>query len=149
MNKVMIIGNVTRDPELRRTQSGTSVCTFGIAVSRRLTQEQKQSGAQGADFFTVVAWKGTAEACGKYLSKGKKAAVYGRLQTRSYEAKRSALTERSEERCDRSSQQINKRFVTEIVAEEVEFLFPREESAFAPYSQAELEPIGSDEPLPF
>lgn len=106
-------------------------------------------GAQGADFFTVVAWKGTAEACGKYLSKGKKAAVCGRLQTRSYEAKRSPEAERFEERCDRSSQQINKRFVTEIVAEEVEFLFPREESAFAPYSQAELEPVGSDEPLPF
>ncbi len=138
----MIIGNVTRDPELRRTQSGTSVCTFGIAVSRRLTQEQKQSGAQGADFFNVVAWKGTAEACGKYLSKGKRAAVSGRLQTRSYDAKRSALA-------DRSSQQENKRFVTEIVAEEVEFLFPREESAFAPYSQAEIEPVGSDEPLPF
>lgn len=132
MNKVMIIGNVTRDPELRRTQNGTSVCTFGIAVSRRLTQEQKQSGAQGADFFTVVAWKGTAEACGKYLSKGKKAAVYGRLQTRSYDT------------ADGS-----KRNVTEIVAEEVEFLFPREESAFAPYSQAEIEPVGSDEPLPF
>lgn len=132
MNKVMIIGNVTRDPELRRTQSGTSVCTFGIAVSRRLTQEQKQSGAQGADFFTVVAWKGTAEACGKYLSKGKKAAVYGRLQTRSYDA------------ADGS-----KRNATEIIAEEVEFLFPREESAFAPYSQAEIEPVGSDEPLPF
>lgn len=132
MNKVMIIGNVTRDPELKSTQSGMSVCTFNVAVSRKLTAEQKQAGAQGADFFNVVAWRGTADACAKYLSKGKKAAVSGRLQTRSYEA------------ADGS-----KRHVTEIVAEEVEFLFPREESAFAPYSQAEIEPVGSDEPLPF
>ena len=132
MNKVMIIGNVTRDPELKSTQSGMSVCTFNVAVSRKLTAEQKQAGAQGADFFNVVAWRGTADACAKYLSKGKKAAVYGRLQTRSYDT------------ADGS-----KRHVTEIVAEEVEFLFPREESAFAPYSQAEIEPVGSDEPHPF
>ena len=132
MNKVMIIGNVTRDPELRRTQSGTSVCTFGIAVSRRLTQEQKQSGAQGADFFTVVAWKGTAEACGKYLSKGKKAAVYGRLQTRSYDT------------ADGS-----KRNVTEIVAEEIEFLSSREDNNYTPYSEADIQPVSGDDALPF
>lgn len=132
MNKVMIIGNVTRDPELKSTQSGTSICTFGIAASRKLTQEQKRAGAQGADFFSVVAWRGTAEACAKYLSKGKKVAVSGRLQTRSYDANDGS-----------------KRHVLEIVAEEVEFLFPRGDSGFAPYSQAEIEPVGSDEPLPF
>ena len=132
MNKVMIIGNVTRDPELRRTQSGTSVCTFGIAVSRRLTQEQKQSGAQGADFFNVVAWKGTAEACGKYLSKGKRAAVSGRLQTRSYDA------------ADGS-----KRNVTEIVAEEIEFLSSREDNNYTPYSEADIQPVSGDDALPF
>lgn len=132
MNKVMIIGNVTRDPELKSTQSGMSVCTFNVAVSRKLTQEQKQAGAQGADFFNVVAWRGTADACAKYLSKGKKVAVSGRLQTRSYDA------------ADGS-----KRHVTEIVAEEVEFLSPREDSGYTPYSEADIEPVGSDEALPF
>ena len=131
MNKVMIIGNVTRDPELKSTQSGMSVCTFNVAVSRKLTAEQKQSGAQGADFFNVVAWKGTAEACGKYLSKGKKAAVYGRLQTRSYEA------------ADGS-----KRHVTEIIAEEIEFLSPRDDN-YTPYSEADIQPVEDNEELPF
>lgn len=132
MNKVMIIGNVTCDPELKNTQSGMSVCTFNVAVSRKLTQKQKQLGAQGADFFNVVAWRGTAEACSRYLSKGKKAAVFGRLQTRSYDA------------ADGS-----KRHVTEIVAEEVEFLSPREEGGYMPYCKTNRKPFGSEEELPF
>ena len=132
MNKVMIIGNVTRDPELKSTQSGMSVCTFNVAVSRKLTAEQKQAGAQGADFFNVVAWRGTADACAKYLSKGKKAAVSGRLQTRSYEA------------ADGS-----KRNVTEIVAEEIEFLSSREDNNYTPYSEADIQPVSGDDALPF
>ena len=103
MNKVFLIGNLTRDPETRTTQSGTTVCSFTIAVNRRM----KQDGQQETDFFNIVAWRQLGELCQKYLSKGKKCAVTGRLQTRSYEAKDGS-----------------KRTAWDIVAEEVEFLSP-------------------------
>ena len=103
MNRVFLIGNLTRDPETRTTQSGTTVCSFTIAVNRRM----KQDGQQETDFLNIVAWRQLGELCQKYLSKGKKCAVTGRLQTRSYEAKDGS-----------------KRTAWDIVAEEVEFLSP-------------------------
>ena len=103
MNKVFLIGNLTRDPETRTTQSGTTVCSFTIAVNRRM----KQDGQQETDFFNIVAWRQLGELCQKYLSKGRKCAVTGRIQTRSYEAKDGS-----------------KRTAWDIVAEEVEFLSP-------------------------
>ena len=103
MNRVFLIGNLTRDPETRTTQSGTTVCSFTIAVNRRM----KQDGQQETDFFNIVAWRQLGELCQKYLSKGKKCAVTGRLQTRSYEAKDGS-----------------KRTAWDIVADEVEFLSP-------------------------
>lgn len=103
MNKACIIGNLTRDPELRTTQSGLSVCNFTLAVNRRA----KKDGQQETDFIDVVAWRVLADNCAKYLAKGKKAAVIGAIQTSSYE--------------DRDG---NKRKKWEILADEVEFLTP-------------------------
>lgn len=82
MNKVTIIGNLTRAPELRTTQSGISVCTFTVAVNRRKTQNQQQPEA---DFFRVSAWRELGENCGKWLIKGKKVAVVGPVSVSTYQ----------------------------------------------------------------
>lgn len=103
MNRAIIIGNVTRDPELRTTrETGLSICSFTVAVSRRGVN---QNGERPADFIPVVAWRGTAENCAKYLQKGSQVAVAGAIQTRSYEDDTGA-----------------RRYVTEIIADEVKFL---------------------------
>ncbi len=102
MNKAILIGNLTKDPELRTTSGGVSVCQFTLAVNRRFTNQQ---GVREADFIPIVVWRQTAELCARYLSKGRKCAVIGTIQTRSYDA-----------------QDGTKRFVTEVVADEVEFL---------------------------
>ena len=81
MNKVFIIGNLTRDPELRLTNSGAKVCSFTVAVNRR----KKQDGTQDADYIQVQAWQTLAEICTKYLAKGRKVAVDGEIRTGSYE----------------------------------------------------------------
>jgi single-strand DNA-binding protein len=102
LNRATLIGNLTRDPEVRMTNGGISVCTFSVAVQRRFANAQ---GERQADFFNVVAWRALADNCGRYLKKGSKVFVAGPLQNRTYEA-----------------QDGNKRYVTEIVADEVEFL---------------------------
>ena len=103
MNKVFLIGNLTRDPEMRSTQSGVPVCNFSIAVNRRF--RNAQTGQQETDFLNIVAWRQLAELCGRYLTKGRKVAVVGSIQTRTYEA-----------------QDGSKRSAFDIVADEVEFL---------------------------
>ena len=103
MNKAYLIGNLTRDPEMRATQMGVSVCNFSIAVNRRKSAD----GRQETDFFNIVAWRQLGELCGKFLMKGKKVAVIGSIQTRTYEA-----------------QDGSKRSAFDIVADEVEFLTP-------------------------
>ena len=103
MNKVFLIGNLTRDPEMRSTQSGIPVCNFSIAVNRRFRNQQ--TGQQETDFFNIVAWRQLAELCSRYLAKGRKVAVSGSIQTRTYEA-----------------QDGSKRTAFDIVADEVEFL---------------------------
>ena len=105
MNKVILIGNLTRDPELTTTTSGISVCRFSLAVSRRYTNSE---GERETDFINVVVWRNAAENCHKFLRKGSKAAIVGNIQTRSYDA-----------------QDGSKRYVTEVVAEEVEFVGSR------------------------
>jgi len=102
MNKVVLIGNLTRAPELRTTASGINVCTFTIAVNRRVANAQ---GVREADFIPIVTWRQLADLCSRYLDKGRKCAVVGQLQVRSYEANDGS-----------------KRYVTEVVADEVEFL---------------------------
>ena len=77
MNKVMLIGNLTRDPELSTTNSGVSVCRFSIAVQRSFRNNE---GEREADFFNIVVWRGLADNCHKFLKKGSKCCVIGRIQ---------------------------------------------------------------------
>jgi len=84
LNRVILIGNLTRDPELRYTPDGTPVVSFTLAVNRSFTNQQ---GEREADFISVVAWRKQAERCSEYLAKGSQVAVEGRLQIRSYEDK--------------------------------------------------------------
>ncbi|MBQ8522974.1 MAG: single-stranded DNA-binding protein, partial [Clostridia bacterium] len=109
MNKVFLIGNLTRDPELSTTNSGISVCRISIAVSRRFANAD---GSRETDFFNVVAWRAIAENCAKYLKKGSKIAVMGSIQNRSYEGNDGT-----------------KRYTTDITAEEIEFLSPKNDDA--------------------
>ena len=81
LNKIVIMGSLTRDPELRRTQSGTAVTSFSIACDRDF---KSQSGEKETDFIDVVAWRGTAEFVSKYFAKGRMAVVEGRLQIRDW-----------------------------------------------------------------
>ncbi len=138
MNKVILIGNLSKDPELATTNGGVSVCRFTIAVQRRF---QNAEGERDADFINIVVWRGQAENCHKYLKKGSKCAVEGRIQTSSYEA-----------------QDGTRRYVTEVVADNVEFVGTRQrEDGDAPMAErieksskpvADLEPI-DDDSLPF
>ncbi|MDE7330296.1 MAG: single-stranded DNA-binding protein [Clostridia bacterium] len=110
MNKVFLIGNLTRDPELTETNSGVSVCRFAIAVNRNY------SGADGerkTDFFNIVAWRGLGETIARYAKKGNKVAVSGSIELRNYE----------------DSQGV-KRTSIDIVAQDVEFLTPRQSDEF-------------------
>lgn len=84
LNKAMIIGNLTRDPEVRTTPSGQSVASFGIATSRVWTDAQGQK-QESVEYHNIVAWGRLAEICGQYLNKGKKVFIEGRLQTRDWQ----------------------------------------------------------------
>ncbi|MBU0572310.1 single-stranded DNA-binding protein [Patescibacteria group bacterium] len=85
LNKVSLIGNLTRDPELRFTPQGTAVCTFGLATNRQWTTESGEK-KEDVEFHKIVAWTKLAELCAQLLTKGRKAYVEGRLQTRSWDA---------------------------------------------------------------
>ena len=74
MNRVILVGNLTKDPELRATASGISVCTFTVAVNRRVSRDAQAQGARDADFFNIVVWRNQADNCAKYLAKGRKVA---------------------------------------------------------------------------
>jgi single-strand DNA-binding protein len=102
--RVTLVGNLTRDPELRQTPNGTSVCQFGVAVGRRYKDPSGQ-WVDAASFFDVVVWGQQGENCAQYLSKGRQVAVDGRLDQRSWEA-----------------QDGSKRSKVEIVAENVVFI---------------------------
>ena len=109
MNKLTIIGNLTRDPELRTTASGISVCSFTVAVNRRQSAQNRQAGQQPeADFFRVTAWRQLGEICGKFLQKGKKVAIVGPVGVSTYEG-RDGKTYAS----------------LEVTADDVEMLSPR------------------------
>lgn len=112
MNRIILTGNLVRDPELRTTQSGLAVCTFTIAVGKRRTAE---AGKPDADFFRIVTWKTLAENCARFLAKGRKVGVVGSVTMSSYTAK-DGTTKSS----------------MEVSADEVEFLSPREHVDDAP-----------------
>ncbi len=107
LNKVLLIGHLTRDPEMRYTPSGIPVTTFRIAVNR----PKNSKGEQTADFIDIVTWRKLAEICGDYLKKGRLVAVEGSLRTRSYQTVDG-----------------QKRRVVEVVATSVHFLGRREEA---------------------
>lgn len=100
MNNIILIGRLTKDPELRYTQAGKAVCSFTLAVDRPYSGDKKE-----ADFINIVVWNKVGENCAQYLKKGRKAAVQGRLQVRSYEDDNG-----------------KKKYITEVVANSVEFL---------------------------
>ena len=104
MNRLTLIGNLTNDPEIRSTQTGKNVCTFTIAVNRKKVSEPQ------TDFFRINAWNGLADTCARFLTKGKKVAVVGELQARTYEDKQGKT-----------------RLSLDVSADEVEFLSPKEE----------------------
>ena len=144
-NKVILIGNLTADPELKQTQSGVSVCSFNIAVNRRF----KAEGQQECDFISIVAWRQQAEFVCKYFKKGQAIVICGAIQTRNW-----------------TDNQGNKRYATEVVADEVSFAgnapagdggqprtsVPTEPYVPTPYANGNsqnFEEIPSDEGLPF
>lgn len=136
MNKIFLIGNLTKDPELSETSSGISVCKFSIAVNRRFSS---QNGEQQTDFFNVTAWRGLAENVAKYCRKGNKVAIVGSVQIRNVE--------------DNSGQ---RRTYVDIVADDVEFLTPKGSSnggddfaPAAPKKKPALEAFEDDGFIPF
>ena len=145
MNKVILAGRLARDPEVRYTQSGKAVATLTLAVSRRFSRNASDQQPT-ADFIPIVAWEKLAEICGNNLIKGSQILVEGRMQVRSYDA-----------------QDGSKRYVTEIVADEVEFLdsrssAPQSGDFGAPAPAASQQPAGNagsfgpsipDEEIPF
>jgi len=131
LNKVILIGRLTRDPEIRYTQSGIPVAKIGLAVERRRKNAQ---GEKETDFVDIVAWRQLAELCDNYLSKGKMIAVEGRLQIRKYEA-----------------QDGTKRTAAEVVADDIRFLSPKSEGSAPPphpsYQTDTTLPVGPAEPF--
>lgn len=108
MNKVVLIGRFTKDPEVKQTPSNLSVCSFTVAVDRKF---KDKDGNRQADFINVVAWRQLADIIGQYFHKGSKIGITGSLQSRYYE-----------------DQNGNKRTVTEVVVEEIEFLDPKQKT---------------------
>ncbi|MBQ7307846.1 MAG: single-stranded DNA-binding protein [Clostridia bacterium] len=134
MNRAILLGRLTKDPDLNTTSSGISVCSFTLAISRRYSNS---NGERETDFINIVAWRTNAEICHKYLKKGSQVSIIGSIQTRTYDA-----------------QDGTKRTVTEVVAEEVEFVGSKASNGGQEETQSEekpkvskLEPI--DDTLPF
>ena len=118
MNKLTIIGNLTRDPELRTTSTGINVCTFTVAANRR---RSANNGQPEADFFRVTAWRQLGENCQRYLAKGRKVAVVGPVSVQTY-----------------TGNDGTQRFSLEVTADDVEFLSSRSDDAgYAPVAPAQ------------
>lgn len=133
LNKIILMGRLTRDPELRRTQSGTPVASFSLAVDRDF---KAQNGEKETDFIDIVAWRNTAEFVSKYFTKGRMAVVEGRLQIR-----------------DWTDKDGGKRRAAEVVADNVYFGDSKKESSdashAAPVANQSFEEIDDDRELPF
>jgi len=108
LNKIMLMGRLTQDPELRQTVTNKAVCNFRIAVKRRFTKQ----GEEESDFFPVTAWEKTGEFCNSYFRKGQQVVLIGRVQNRSW-----------------NDEQSNKHSITEIIAEEAYFADAKRDSA--------------------
>lgn len=121
MNSLTIIGNLTRDPELRSTPAGIPVCTFTVAVNRR--KAGAEAGQPEADFFRVTAWRQLGELCSKYLAKGRKVCVIGSVAVNTFAGSDGTT---------RASLEVN--------ADQVEFLTPRSEQGAAPGAYGQTQP---------
>lgn len=128
LNKVVLGGRLTADVELKQTPSGVSVCQFSLAVNRRYSKD----GEQSTDFINCVAWRQTAEFIAKYFRKGSSLCISGAIQTRSWK--------------DQNGQ---KRFATEVVADEAMFVDSKGEGAAETAKEPQWEEVNTDEPLPF
>ena len=138
MNKVVLIGRLTRDPELRYTGNNTPVASFSLAVNRNYSNQQ---GEREADFINIVAWNKTGEFCSKYFKKGQQVSIIGRIQTRSWD--------------DENGQ---KRYATEVIAEEAYFADSKRDGETSGFEStfgesvaqsAEFQVTASDDDLPF
>ena len=123
LNKVILIGNLTADPELKQTPAGVSVCSFSIGVTRRF---KDANGNYQSDFINIVAWRQTAEFITKYFRKGRPICIVGSIQSRSY-----------------TDQQGNKRYVTEVVADEASFVDSKQDNQNAAPAFAGMGDFGS------
>ncbi|SCG82703.1 Single-stranded DNA-binding protein 3 SSB 3 [Proteiniborus sp. DW1] len=141
MNSVILIGRLTRDPDLRYLQTGMAVSRFSLAVDKDLSKEKKQEfeskGQPTADFINIVVWGKQAENCANYLVKGRLVAIQGRIQTGSYTAEDGS-----------------KRYTTDVVAERVQFLeYKDKQSNQQSYQQSDFEVSGfrptDDDDIPF
>jgi single-strand DNA-binding protein len=131
-NKVFLIGNLTRDPELRYTTSGIPVVRFAIAVNRFIKKDASGKSGQDVDFINIVAWRRLAEICGEFLKKGRPVAIEGRLQIRSYDDPRSG----------------EKKTMTEVVADNVQMLGRKSDgSSAAPVEEKSSN--SAEEEIPF
>ena len=128
MNKVILIGRLTRDPELRTIATGNATTSFTIAVNRNFTN---QNGEREADFINCVAWRKQAENVAKYCTKGSQVAVEGRIQTRNYDA-----------------QDGTKRYVTEVIADNVTFLSSRAGGSQIPESSSNTSSYTANNAVP-
>ena len=128
MNKLTIIGNLTRDPELRTTTTGVNVCSFSVAVKRK----NRRDGESEADFFEVTAWRERGEMCAKYLSKGKKVCVIGAVSVETYTGNDGTT-----------------RAKLKVTADEVEFLSPKDAPKVDQGSGFQDVTASVDEDLPF
>lgn len=124
LNRVCIIGRLTKDPDLKYSQSGTAIANFTLAVDRNFKNSQ---GERETDFIPCVVYRQLAESCANYLSKGKMASVDGRLQVRSFEGKDG-----------------QRRWVTEVIAENVQFLSPKDNKTSGQAYNADGENIGHE-----
>ena len=134
MNKLTIIGNLTRDPELRTVNDNVAVCTFTVAVNRR--NSNARAGQPEADFFRVTTWRGLAENCHRYLTKGRKVCVVGSVSVSEYQGRDG-----------------HTRATIEVNAEDVEFLSPKGEEGSAPVEKRDAATgfvqVDDDNELPF
>ncbi|OPZ88677.1 MAG: Single-stranded DNA-binding protein ssb [Firmicutes bacterium ADurb.Bin419] len=124
MNKVMLIGRLTQDPEVRHTTTNKTLCQFRLAVNRRYS---KQGDEQQTDFFPIVAWEKTSEFCSNYFRKGQQVAVLGRLHNRTWD-----------------DAEGKKHYITEIIAEEVSFADSKKSSDLLQTTDASIfqSPVG-------
>lgn len=129
MNKVVLIGRLTRDPEVRYTTNNVLVVTFSLAVNRRFV---KQGEERQADFINIVAWDKTGVFCSKYFKKGQQVGIVGRLETRNYE--------------DKDGKRV---YVTEVIAEEAYFADSNKAQEENPFASNEVQGPVKDEDLPF